>query len=572
MSRLGRYAAAAALAVLAALWLSPAAPAAGRRFEPLNQYVVGKVDPDELARAGFDLNEASSAAPTASSRSSRPRRRRRGCASRARRSGAVRRGRAMSRAAFAADEPDARLRRLPAVEPEARSVPRHVRHAAQAAEGLSTSDLARANPDVVKRKVDRPLACSASDRRLQGHADARDRATARARRCSSTPRSTRASGSPPRSQRRLFTYVVTHKNDRESQNISGCCAPARAVVRPDRQPRRLRLHLHVGGARACGARTCATSTATARSRNVDGVDTNRNWPRSGTTTSRARPTTPTSETYHGSGAGSEPEVQAHPRAERRIKPKFLIDYHSFAQLILYPEGWQVETPSTDTPLMAALAGRRRQPGRARASTPTSRPSSTRPTATSPTTPTHAFGDAGLHGRARRRDRRRRRRHRRQRPGRVHAGRLRLPGLRGRHPGRVREERRVRARPRPLGQEARPAASRISATRRRTSCRRRSRRLLRLAADRRGQREAPLGAVRVRWQVNDGRMRSARHLGVQGRRALRRAGRRTTTACAARSPARARATGSGLVHRQGRRAVGRRSRTRRSRSPPTRCCS
>ena len=35
---------------------------------------------------------------------------------------------------------------------------------------------------------------------------------------------------------------------------------------------------------------------------------------------------------------------------------FQIDYHSFAKLILYPEGWQVETPATDAPLMKALAG------------------------------------------------------------------------------------------------------------------------------------------------------------------------------------------------------------------------
>ena len=28
---------------------------------------------------------------------------------------------------------------------------------------------------------------------------------------------------------------------------------------------------------------------------------------------------------------------------KRIKAKFQIDYHSFAKLILYPEGWQVET-------------------------------------------------------------------------------------------------------------------------------------------------------------------------------------------------------------------------------------
>src|SRR5205814_1334961 len=35
---------------------------------------------------------------------------------------------------------------------------------------------------------------------------------------------------------------------------------------------------------------------------------------------------------------------------------FQIDYHSFAKLILYPEGWQVETPATDAPLMKALVG------------------------------------------------------------------------------------------------------------------------------------------------------------------------------------------------------------------------
>src|SRR6185436_12199170 len=54
--------------------------------------------------------------------------------------------------------------------------------------------------------------------------------------------------------------------------------------------------------------------------------------------------------------GSEPEVKALRALIKRIRPTFQIDYHSFAQLILYPEGWQVETPSTDAPLMASLAG------------------------------------------------------------------------------------------------------------------------------------------------------------------------------------------------------------------------
>ena len=40
----------------------------------------------------------------------------------------------------------------------------------------------------------------------------------------------------------------------------------------------------------------------------------------------------------------------------RLKAKFMIDYHSHGELILYPEGWQVETQATDNPLMEALAG------------------------------------------------------------------------------------------------------------------------------------------------------------------------------------------------------------------------
>ena len=45
----------------------------------------------------------------------------------------------------------------------------------------------------------------------------------------------------------------------------------------------------------------------------------------------------------------------------RIKPEFYVDYHSFAKLVLYPVGWQVETYGGDTPLMEALAGTDRAP-------------------------------------------------------------------------------------------------------------------------------------------------------------------------------------------------------------------
>ena len=45
----------------------------------------------------------------------------------------------------------------------------------------------------------------------------------------------------------------------------------------------------------------------------------------------------------------------------RIKPEFYVDYHSYAKLVLYPVGWQVETYGGDTPLMETLAGTDRNP-------------------------------------------------------------------------------------------------------------------------------------------------------------------------------------------------------------------
>ena len=54
-----RFAHAAVAAVgLAAMAATPAAAAGTKLIEPLNQYVVsGKVNPEDLARAGYDLTE-----------------------------------------------------------------------------------------------------------------------------------------------------------------------------------------------------------------------------------------------------------------------------------------------------------------------------------------------------------------------------------------------------------------------------------------------------------------------------------------------------------------------------------
>ncbi|MEA2450947.1 MAG: hypothetical protein QOG63_2879 [Thermoleophilaceae bacterium] len=89
---------------------------------------------------------------------------------------------------------------------------------------------------------------------------------------------------------------------------------------------------------------------------ADGVDPNRNFPEKWNWDLEGSSDDPADETYHGTGPASEPEVQAMSNFEARLHPAFQLDYHSFARLILYPEGWQVETPATDAPILAALAG------------------------------------------------------------------------------------------------------------------------------------------------------------------------------------------------------------------------
>ncbi|MGZ4275822.1 MAG: hypothetical protein ACXVFK_04085, partial [Solirubrobacteraceae bacterium] len=59
-SRITRGARAAVALLVAGLAATAPASAPAKTVEPLNQYVIsGKVDTDALARAGFDLREAS---------------------------------------------------------------------------------------------------------------------------------------------------------------------------------------------------------------------------------------------------------------------------------------------------------------------------------------------------------------------------------------------------------------------------------------------------------------------------------------------------------------------------------
>ena len=206
--------------------------------------------------------------------------------------------------------------------------------------------------------------------------------------------------------------------------------------------------------------------------NDDGVDLNRNWPEKWNYDLEGSSDVPASETYHGTGPASEPEVQAARSLQRRLKPRFLIDYHSFAQLILYPEGWQVETEATDAPLMKALAGDDDHPAVAGFDPDVS--------AELYTTNGDVTGDAynnwgtqaftveldggsgdGVGGTV-------------DGPDSLRARRLRVPGRRGGRAGRVREEPRLRARPRQVRGPARRAQVAPRQHGARTSCRARSR--------------------------------------------------------------------------------------------------
>jgi hypothetical protein len=94
---------------------------------------------------------------------------------------------------------------------------------------------------------------------------------------------------------------------------------------------------------------------------ADGVDPNRNFPEHWNYDDEGSSSAFSSETYRGTAARSEPETQAYTGLLDRIKPKFLINYHSFGPLILYTFGWQVQTPTADDPIYLALSGTEANP-------------------------------------------------------------------------------------------------------------------------------------------------------------------------------------------------------------------
>ncbi|HUG88841.1 MAG TPA: M14 family zinc carboxypeptidase [Actinomycetota bacterium] len=89
----------------------------------------------------------------------------------------------------------------------------------------------------------------------------------------------------------------------------------------------------------------------------DGVDLNRNYAEHWNYDEEGSSSQFASETYRGPAPESEPETQANVRLfDMLSKLRFVISYHSFGNLLLYPQGWQVQTPSADDPIYVALTG------------------------------------------------------------------------------------------------------------------------------------------------------------------------------------------------------------------------
>jgi hypothetical protein len=349
----------AACALAGMLALTVAAPAAADDFEPLNPYLVSgsKASADELAREGYDLHEGHGRGGKL------------GIVATARQAQHLRdRGMVVEAQAGEATSGMSALQAANPLVPPTHgydvyrpwSLP-----PAPCPTGCTTplkplkaiyADLAAANPDVVRGRT--------YGRSLLGQELVAYQVTARGGRSRKPVVLFNAvqharEWIAAETNRRLFQYVLEHKDDQ----ASGIPALLRRVqlwfvpiVNPDGYD-----YTFVSKATRLWRKNLRDADADGEVTNRDGVDPNRNWPEKWNYDLEGSSADSTSETYHGTGPASEPEVAAFNRLIARIRPRFQIDYHSFGELILYPEGWQVETPATDAPLMEALAGTDRRP-------------------------------------------------------------------------------------------------------------------------------------------------------------------------------------------------------------------
>jgi hypothetical protein len=88
----------------------------------------------------------------------------------------------------------------------------------------------------------------------------------------------------------------------------------------------------------------------------DGVDLNRNYPTKWGYDNEGSSPEPASDTYRGPAPASEPETRALDDLYDRIGFRFLVNYHSAAELLLWGTGWQVSTPTPDDAIYEAMSG------------------------------------------------------------------------------------------------------------------------------------------------------------------------------------------------------------------------
>jgi hypothetical protein len=354
--RKGAGAALAVVGLTALVAASPASAQGGKTVEPLNQYVIsGKVDTDALARAGFDMQEANVtgekgkffvvATPS--------------------------QARELAKKGATVTAPFGTARAL-AAPPGPLAQPTHGYNVFRPwsldpapCPGTCTTpnvnlktyyhQLAQQNPSVVKEEV---IGHSILGQDImaykvtQGARDIPDgsrpavlyNAVQHAREWIAAE-----------TERRLFKYILDHSKDKADEAIKRLLQTRELwfvpIVNPDGYD-----YTFVDKGTRLWRKNLRDVNGGGFTQDVDGVDPNRNWPTNWNYDLEGASADSSNETYHGSGPASEPEVQAMRALENRIRFKFSIDYHSFAQLILYPEGWQVETLASDSPLMAALAG------------------------------------------------------------------------------------------------------------------------------------------------------------------------------------------------------------------------
>ncbi len=89
---------------------------------------------------------------------------------------------------------------------------------------------------------------------------------------------------------------------------------------------------------------------------ADGVDINRNFAAHWGLDNEGSSPDPTDATYRGTAPNSEPETQALVNFIQNNNFKFILSYHTYQDLILYPWGWQWKTSSLDDPIFVAQAG------------------------------------------------------------------------------------------------------------------------------------------------------------------------------------------------------------------------